>query len=80
MSILPEPDMVLVFKSKFPPSCGVVSTTTLAIPPPPDPVPIVTVKVELSPLVKVTTFSAAEAVVTKLAVAAFTDPDISFPI
>ena len=31
----PVPFISLLFKSKFPPSCGLVSSTTLPIPPPP---------------------------------------------
>ena len=36
-SILPEPVILFEFKSKLPPSCGVVSSTTFASPPPPPP-------------------------------------------
>ena len=35
IKISPAPVMLLLFKSKSPPSCGVVSSTTLASPPPP---------------------------------------------
>ena len=35
--IVPLPEILLLLRSKSPPSCGVVSSTTLEIPPPPPP-------------------------------------------
>ena len=78
IEIVPEPDIVLVLRSKLPPSCGDVSATTLLIPEV-EPVSIVTLNVVPVPLVKVIILSVAEAVVNRLAVAAFTDPDMSDP-
>ena len=78
IEIVPEPDIVLVLRSKLPPSCGVVSLTTLVVFAS-DPVLIVTAKVAPPPLVNVITLFVAEAVVNRLAVAAFTDPDMSDP-
>ena len=69
-----------MLRSKLPPSCGVVSAATLVIPVLSDPVSTVRLNVLPFPCVKVIILFVAEAVVIKLAVAAFTEPDISLPI
>ena len=46
--ILPVPVIFLLFKLRFPPSSGDVSSTTLEIPPPPPPPPVAVVLYEIN--------------------------------
>ncbi len=45
ISILPVPVIDLLFRSKFPPSCGVISSIILEIPPPPPEPDVATVEI-----------------------------------